>query len=395
VAAQFAAMVRLLCSIVVLLHAGAALAEARVDAGPAAAPDAGLLVAPDAEARFLAGLAQDGGVFSKQEQSPAWRAHAAELEKAWTTLEAKRLAPMRGWAKAELWPRIDPKRPLVYFFGGPDAISADVLYPEAPTLVLMGLERPGAAVALPSLTPAELEASLASLRTTIRTTVSVSYFITSQMGADMSKSAFKGVLPVLLFFLARNGEQVVQVDAVTLDAAGKVVTLPAPPAEGLAGWRITFRRSEAAPLRQLFYLRLDLIDPVAEKAPGLFRFLEGLGPANAYLKAASFILHDRHFSLVRNHLLEHSASVLQDDSGIPFKFLATPKWNLTLFGGYSPPRETFKEHVQPEMAKAFEKAKPPALPFDTGYKHTGKGSHLVLAVHVDAPPDAGAPEPKR
>lgn len=380
-----------LCSIVFLLAAGAARAEPRPDGG---LPDTGARVPPDAEARFLAGLAQDGGAFAKQEQAPAWRAHAAELEKAWATLETKRLAPMRAWAKAELWPRIDPKRPLVYFFGGPDAISADALYPEAPTLVLMGLERPGAEVALPALTPAQLEASLASLRATLRTTVSVSYFITSQMGADLSKSAFKGVLPVLLFFLARNGEQVVQVDAVTVDGEGSVLTLPAPPAEGLGGWRITFRRSEGAPLRQLFYLRLDLIDPVAEKAPGLFRFLERLGPANAYLKAASFILHDRHFSLVRNHLLEHSASVLQDDSGLPFKFLATPKWNLTLFGRYSPPRETFKGHVQPELAKAFEQARPPALPFETGYKHTGKGSHLVLAVRVEPPPDGGV-EPRR
>lgn len=391
-AAQFATMGRLCFSLAVLLHA-AALAEGRPDAG-ATAPDAGV-VAPDAEARFLAGLAQDGGVLARQEQAAAWRAHAAELQKAWTTLEIKRLAPMRAWAKAELWPRVDTRRPLIYFFGGPDVISADVLYPEAPTLVLMGLERPGAAVALPSLSAAELDASLASLRATIRTTVSVSYFITSQMGADLNKSAFKGVLPVLLFFLARNGEQVVQVDAVTLDATGQVVTLPAPPAEGLGGWRLRFRRSEAAPLRQLFYLRLDLIDPVAEKAPGLFRFLEGLGPVNAYLKAASFILHDRHFSLVRNHLLEHSASVLQDDSGLPFKFLATPKWSLTLFGSYSPPRETFKEHLQPELAKAFEKARPPALPFDTGYQHTGKGSHLVLAVRAEAPPDAGVAEPKR
>jgi hypothetical protein len=295
---------------------------------------------------------------------------------------------MREWAKTELWPRIDARRPLLYFFGGPDAISADVLYPEAPVLVLCGLERPGQLVSLEALAPEPLENALSSLRQTIRTTVSVSYFITDRMGADMLRSPLKGVLPVLLMFLVRNGETVLDATAVTLDAKGALVEVAQPPAKDPSGWRVRFRKG-AGPVRELYYWRLDLSDDVVRRTPGFIAWLERLGPTNAFLKAASFILHDRHFSVAREHLLAHSASILEDDSGVPFSFLDTPAWQLTLFGAYAPPRATFVKHFQPDMAAAWKAGPTRPLPFATGYKHSGPSSHLLLA--VKRPPDAGAP----
>jgi hypothetical protein len=382
---------------VVLFLAAPALAE--VDGGAQTAllaPVPTVVLSPlDAEARFLAGLpGLEDGPFARLEQTTEWKTHASDLNGAWEKLEAKRLTPMRSWAASELWPRIDPKLPLVYFFGGPDAISVDVLYPEAPVLVLCGLERPGELIAdLSVLKPAELENALVSERKTIRSTVDMSYFITSRMGGDMIKSPLKGVLPVLMLFLARNGEHAMEVAAVSIDKDGVPVVLPKVPEDGAAGWRIRFKRSENAPLRELYYLRLDLSNPVAEKTPGFFTFLTNLGPANSFLKAASFIMHDRHFSKSRGHLLQHCDSVLEDDSGIPFKFLSTADWQLTYFGTYTPPRGVFTPNLQPDMQKAWKLAVSQPLPFATGYKHSGTSSHLLLARKVPEGarehPDAG------
>jgi hypothetical protein len=341
----------------------------------------------DAQARYLAAL-PDAGV-PVLEAAPVYARHRQELDQHWATLERKRLAPMRDWAQAQLWPRIDPTRPVLYFFGGPDAISIEVLYPDAPVLVLCGLERPGQLAPLEALPPADLENALLSLRRTIRSTVGVSYFITERMGGDMLRSPLKGVLPVLLLFLARAGETVLEANAVTLDAQGAVVELPTPPRTDPSGWRLRFRRG-SGPVRELYYWRLDLSDRVVKKRPAFFAWLSALGPTNSFLKAASFILHDRRFSLARNHLLEHSASILEDDSGVPFEFLNTPAWQLTLFGAYSAPRATFVRHVQPEMAAAWQQGPTLELPFATGYKHSGPQSHLLLAVKR-APVDAGTP----
>jgi hypothetical protein len=330
----------------------------------------------NAEARFLAGLpGQADGPYAALEKTPAWKAHRAQLDQEWKKLEGKRLSKMRQWAPAELWPRLDVQRPLVYLFGGPDSITPQVLYPQAPVLVLAGLERAGEQVDLLTLTPKELERALGSLRTTIRTTVDMSYFITSQMGADMLRSPLKGVLPVLLLFLARDGQVVDEVSPFTLDELGQVV-----PAEAPGFWRLGFHAAAGGPPRTLYYVKLDLSNPVAEKTPGFFRFLEALGPANSLLKAASFILHDRRFSLAREHLLAHSASILEDDSGVPFKFLKGPEWELTFYGKYFPPQGDFEKQLQEDLEKAFAAGKPRPLPFATGYKHSGPQSHLVLAV---------------
>jgi hypothetical protein len=340
----------------------------------------------DAEARFLAGLAGPrDGPYAALERSPAWKLHRKELDQEWRTLESRRLSRMRAWAPVELWPRIDPGLPLVYFFGGPDSITPQVLYPRAPTLVLCGLERTGEQVDLLGLPAKDLERALVSLRTTIRSTVDMSYFITSQMGADMLRSPLKGVLPVLLLFLARDGQEVLEVSAIRLDDQGQVVPEPGGPGQ----WRLRFRAAGGGPTRELYYLKLDLSNPVAEKTPGFFRFLEGLGPANSLLKAASFILHDKHFSLAREHLLGHSASILEDDSGVPFKFLKGPEWALTFYGKYFPPQGDFEKQLQEDLEKAFRAGHPRPLPFATGYQHSGPSSHLVLAVRRTAP-DGGA-----
>lgn len=341
----------------------------------------------NAQARYLAGLPDAG--LPGLEAAPAYERHVKDLNDNWATLERKRLVPMRSWAQAQLWPRVDPARPVLYFFGGPDAISVEVLYPDAPVLVLCGLERPGQLAPLETLKPAELENALLSLRRTIRSTVDVSYFITDRMGGDMLRSPLKGVLPVLLLFLVRSGETVLEANAITLDGQGAVVELPAPPPKDPSGWRLRFRRGEG-PVRELYYWRLDLSDDVARKHPGFFAWLTALGPTNSFLKAASFILHDRRFSLARNHLLEHSASILEDDSGVPFSFLNTPDWQLTLFGAYSAPRATFVRHVQPEMAAVWKQGPTLELPFSTGYKHSGPKSHLLLAIKR-APSDADTP----
>jgi hypothetical protein len=333
----------------------------------------------DAEARYLAGLPDAG--LTALENTPAFARHMKDLDANWTKLEKRRLAPMRTWAASELWPRIDGKKPLLYFFGGPDAISADVLYPEAPTMVLCGLELPGQTAPLEALPAAEIENALVSLRHTIRSTVDMSYFITSRMSKDMLKSPLKGVLPVLMLFLARNGEHLVDLTAVVIDPqTGAVGEVASPPeTTSPTGWRLRFRRTASAPVRELVYLKLDLSNASVEKLPGFFTYLERLGPANSFLKAASYIMHDRNFSRPRGHLLDHSSSVLEDDSGIPFFLLDTPDWDLTYFGTYTAPKGQFVKAIQQRMLKAWGTAKKRPLPFRTGYAHTGADSHLLLA----------------
>ncbi len=349
--------------------------------------DGGVASTLNEQARFIAGLSVDAGSpLAELQESKGWQRHSAALDAGWSKLETNRLAKMSQWATEEITPQIDPKLPVVYLFGGPDAISVDVIYPDAPVYVLAGLERAGSMPRLETLTEAEIDRGLDTMRAALRTTIDQSFFITSMVSGDLKRSKLQGVLPIMLLMLARHGDEVLDAGPVFLDPSGAPTEGEAP-RNGVSGLRIRFRRGGTGPTRELYYFSQDVANAALPARPGLLPFLKSLGPFNAFLKAASFILHDRHFSVTRDALLGGSRSILQDDSGLPFKSLQNPNWALTFFGQYTPQTGPFSDHYQTDLKAAWGAATVRPLPFRTGYKHQS-GSTLILAVKRDAP-DAG------
>lgn len=345
----------------------------------AASLDGGMPSTLNEQARFIAGLSVDSGsVLAPLEEEKGWLKHSMALDAGWSKLEANRLSKMAKWASEEVRPSINPKLPLVYLFGGPDAISADVIYADAPIYVLAGLERVGSMPAIESLTAAEIDKGLDSMRAAMRTTIDQSFFVTSMVSGDLRRSKLQGVLPIMLLMLARHGDDVLEAEPIYLDAAGAVAKGEVP-RNGVPGLLIRFIRNGSGEPRTLYYFSQDVMNDALPSKPGLLPFLKSLGPYNSFFKAASFILHDRHFSKVRSAVLENSQSILQDDSGVAFQHLKPDAWSLTFFGEYTPQTGPFKEHWQTDLKTAWDAAPKRPLPFRTGYKHQF-GSTMILAV---------------
>jgi hypothetical protein len=335
------------------------------------------------EARVLAGLSvSPGSALAALETSRIGRDHAAAVEREWASLESVRLRAMDEWAATELNVRISPTLPLIYLFGGPDFISADALYPSASTYVLVGLEPVGEVPSLAAMKPEAVTAGLQNLRDELNTMLRLSHFITDEMATELRRTGVKGVLPLLYLFVARTGGELLARDLVFIDRAGRIVVSPSgvTPADGVPGARLSFRTPPDGRPRLLYYFRMDLANTNVPAKPGFFPFLQGLGPANSYLKAASFILHNSAFSITRDYLLTHSRSILQDDSGIPFRTFKRDRWDFVFFGTYVAPETIFKGSFQADLDKAFREAAPTRpLPFSTGYAHSRK-SGLLLAI---------------
>ena len=209
------------------------------------------------EARFLAGLpVSPGSALAALETSRVGRDHAAAIDKEWDDLESIRLRAMEQWATTELQPRIDEALPLVYLFGGPDFVSADVLYPTAPVYVLGGLEPVGAVPPLAAMKPEALSAGLENLRDSLRTILRLSHFITDEMASELRRTELKGVLPLLYLFVVRSGHELLGTDAVYIDRGGNLVESrsAAIPADGVPGVRITFRSLRGGATRSLYLL---------------------------------------------------------------------------------------------------------------------------------------------
>ncbi len=85
------------------------------------------------------------------------------------------------------------------------------------------------------------------------------------------------------------------------------------------------------------------------------------------------------FATVRNFILEHSDTIVQDDAGIPLAYFNRDKWNIRLFGNYIGPIEIFKQHYQPKLQELYEQSNPPPLEFNFGYRWNYKESNLIVA----------------
>jgi hypothetical protein len=71
------------------------------------------------------------------------------------------------------------------------------------------------------------------------------------------------------------------------------------------------------------------------------------------LKATSYMTHHDEFSTIRDMVMDHSAAVFQDDSGVPYHFFTADKWNVQLYGEYTKPYGSFSWLEQPDLRKAY------------------------------------------
>lgn len=342
---------------------------------------------PESRARFLAGLeVPPGDPLEALERTREWRARAAQMTDAWRRLSA-RLDAMAGWSARELRSRIPGGLPLLYLFGGPDVSTPLALYPDAPVYVLAGLEPVGGVPAPESLSPRAIADGLDGLHEALRSVVPTSFFRTNEMGHDLRGHAISGVLPLAYLFLARSGAQLISEERIELDPLGFAKALADGEAwgAGLQGLRVTFALPGRLP-QQLVYVRVDLGDQALAAKPGFVPFVERLGPANAMLKAASFILHDDRFSRARDLLVSSAVSVLQDDSGAPLRAFVKKDWELTPFGKYLVPRPPFARHWQPELDRLFREAGMAPVPFMYGYRRGAAETNLLLAVRRERGP---------
>jgi hypothetical protein len=345
--------------------------------------------APDDTARFLAGLppAQNSPLAALA-KDPGWAQHARFFDSIFTREDASTLAKVRAFSKEYLPQQHDT---MLYMFSGPDFLYATSFFPSAKTYVLSGLEPVGDVPQLTSLSRGSVDASLHNIEGSLATILNLSFFITKNMKTQLTTGPIYGTLPILYVFLARTGKTVHEVSFVSLDKdivadeagkrAGRATTQST-----AKGVKIVFSDGNG-PKQTLYYFSTDLSDG-GVKISGFLEFCAKLGAADSFLKSASYLMHGGNFTRVRSFLVDHSATVLEDDSGIPLGYFDPKKWRLQAFGHYLPPLGIFPNTYQPRLADMFRNASP--LDFGIGYRWRKNESNLLLATRL--PPGAGEAE---
>lgn len=338
---------------------------------------------PNATARFLAGLPLDGTDLAPFAQTPAWKMHAKQMEEGWSQSELRQMQKIRAWAPASLGGIHSSPLPVFYFFSGPDILYAQALFPNAGTYVLCAKEPVGQVSDPSTVPPQDLPLALAGLRKSLTSLLSWSFFITQDLRVDIKQRHFTGILPVLEILLARAGSTVTEVALITCDRTGGIVMGGG---KGTPGARIRFTRGGGQ--QTLFYFCGDISNGGLGANEGVLRFCEKLGRGQSLLKAASYLPHDPEFSKIRDWILSRSRTIVEDPSGIPFKYFDPSQWSIRLWGREGKPIQLFAKYQQPQLEAALAKAPRPFLPFGFGYQHLPNNAVMIVAERAQnaAPP---------
>ncbi|MES1180190.1 MAG: hypothetical protein ABUL43_03235, partial [Hyphomicrobium sp.] len=264
-------------------------------------------------------------------------------------------------------------------FSGPDYLYADAFFPSATTIIMAGLEPPGQIPDLRKYSRGEIASSLRDLRSSLSSVLSYSFFQTKFMRVDFSRSKLNGTLPVLMTFLARSGKTIYDIELLDLQNDGTLH----PADENIANptgkaVKITFGDANVGAKRTLYYFSTDLSNS-GLKNSGFLTFCNSFGKGDSFIKSASYLMHDDNFSTVRDFLLTHSVSLLEDDSGIPVRFFAQG-WQLHPYGRYVGPIGLFAGQYQSKLNEVFTKNRTTPIDFSLGYRWKPTESNILRAV---------------
>lgn len=240
-----------------------------------------------------------------------------------------------------------PKAESVFYpFGGPDLLHPLLLFPDAKTYVLVGLECPGE-----KLTQATQDRAFDNLNSLMRR----GFFVTANMNRTYNHKA--GVRATLAMQILLMGGKIL--DDKALDPHTVSLTFE------LDGQEKT-----------VFYLKRNLVD----KADSMFEFLKEHHVQDiCFMKASSYSPHRPLFEGLKTRILESFSVLVQDDTGIPVKDMRN--FDVQVFGRYVKPYGIeWRGYEQPDLKKLFDAdQKVPHVNFCFGYGCGRVEANLLIA----------------
>ena len=339
-------------------------------------------------ARYIAALKQLPGstIPASYEKDTTWIRYCNNFNKEWKDADKSRFQPMNVWAATELASQRKQNLDIFYPFSGPDILHANIFFPQAKHYHLYGLERAGALPELGKMKTIDVDQYLSNVYYSLSDILVKSYFITKNMLKDLQKNSVNGTLPLMCVFLVRNDYEIVNVKYWHLNKDGSESPLSkdSVPVHTNDFVKVYFRHPGDSIIQVVSYMKCNMVDDEIKKNEGLMAFLNNMPTSTTYIKSASYLLHGTNFTVMRNAVLKKSASIVQDDTGVPYRFLPSKDWMVSLYGSYVKPVSSFPSgYFQPDLQKAYKMgdslktAKP--LPFSLGYHWGSSNQNLIKA----------------
>ncbi len=274
-------------------------------------------------ARYLAGMEiGEKSLLRPKTREPLYQEHVKFMDSLWAMIERETIELIRPWRDKNI-PRARRNGAAFYPLSGADIINFFTLFPGARTYIMVAMEQPGEASMLRDIDSRRLVDGLVPIQRSIYLYGVNNYFQTKVMIKEMNNALLPGTAPSLLVFMARLGCTIRRVENIAIDGSGSVVPLSAiqpgqMPEKPTHGIRIYFTGKEGATDSELVYLSMRLEAKSVNPATPEGKFFNRLRDLRTMLKSAVYILQDARYEALKNFILQRSALIVQDDSGILF-----------------------------------------------------------------------------
>jgi hypothetical protein len=339
-------------------------------------------------AKFLAGLPVKNEAFQPYIDKDFYAKYSAGIDKSWKVFERNRQS-IKKWRSENL--KSDYSLSVFYPFSGPDILHPLTFYPKAREIIMFGLEPTGGIPNIKDIEPAEINQQLELLykedgerSTALYFVLNQAFFVTTIMGRSIKPSSINGVSAIMLFFLARGGYDVLDMREVHITEDSNLAVGVSTERNAINGVEVFFTEKGSREVKSARYFTLDIADSSGQ-VDRFNAYTRKHQPFTSIIKSASYLMHWNTFSKIRNLILETSSSILQDDSGIPYRFFRNNSdWKVTHFGRYHRPIPVFETLYQQTLDRDNRLHSLGPLPFVYGYGYFVRNTtyHLLLAERV-------------
>jgi len=291
-------------------------------------------------------------------------ANKQQADTAWQFYQQNMGEPMKHWAHDEV--RFNGQSTVFYPFSGPDFVTVSQLYPNASRYVMVAMQMAGEPASMANMSATRAQNFQSKFLREWMKFSRLGFFRTDDLNEDLrDKYAQIGVTTILITFALYSGYDVTDVYPIALDPQTNTFVKTDGP------WKsVRLMLSKAGKPVTLDYVSLNLSDSFLSQAEPMRNWLNTETRNPVLIKAASHLLQESYFSILRDQLVANATMVVQDETGLNYSYLSQIG-KVDLYGGFLYPHELFNRKKQESLALAYKESKSvKPLPFAFSYNKT-------------------------
>jgi hypothetical protein len=340
---------------------------------------------------------QPGLVTVSDSREQVIRNHCRTLTHALKDFRSRWLSKAAPFFKAHVPSNIS--KTIVYPFGGADLVTLLTIFPAAEVFTSISLESSGDPRGLEDLSDEELGKELEFLRAKQIQQLSFSHSKTTNLGR-LSRATMTAEQVFSLVALGVHGYEVVDLQFFHLEEDGTMRYLTQNDLDAalkglrpgtrdyekrsrkvFANMEISFQYKSmgpAGPTKIYRHIKANLSNSEVEKNRGLQAYIQSQGRIATLFKAASFLIPQRAFSLIRDLILAQADWMVSDSTGVLPKQAHQHGFTIEAFGRYGGAYLKMGDWTNPTLVPFWASRKHKALNFRFGYPDNSRNHHMLI-----------------